>query len=208
MKVTAHRLQVWLVLFCLLTAFVGLFVFVGSSRAEGEAVTENMSLQESGMEIQIIGGYQPNSIANPTCLDNYESWPSSSHEKNNVSWSTDFMPPISTQYSVGTMDYQQFMDINGDGLLDYIYVFNKGDTLLQYSVNYSNYVGTTYTRVYVDGVEVQDKKWRYKSSCVYLNNGHGWNPAYRCMVIARSIGENKYEPVFYGDCADVENSTL
>lgn len=205
MKVSNRRVQMWVTLFCMLTALVSVFVFVGSSRAEGGVV--NDVVQEGGMEMHYVAGVQSKEIANPTCLDNYESWQNSSYEKVNVDWNTNFLVP----YSSGGIftPLQQFIDINGDGLLDYLYVNNQSQ-VLGYQYAYSNY-GSVYNHILVDGVEDQDQKWRYKDSCVYLNNGAGWDLVYRCVVRPRTlssekIGNNSHsysEPVFYGDCADV-----
>lgn len=206
MKVSYRRVQMWLMLFCILTAVVSVFVFVGSSRAEGEAVESGVELQD-GMEMQYVAGIQPKEIENPTCLDNYESWPSSSREKQNAKWSTDFLVPITI--GQGAQDIQQFMDINGDGLLDYLYVNNQYQ-IFGYEYHYGSY-GSSYSHILIDGVETQDKKWRIKNSCVYLNNGAGWDVAYRCVVSTKhlrteTVGRDQHhyrEPVFYGDCADV-----
>ncbi len=201
MKVFHRRLQVWLTLFCVLTAFVGLFIFIGSTRAEGEAV--DASVQESGMEMQMLTALQPNGVVNPNCLDNYENWPSSQHKKNNANWDLDFLIPTQPN-----LELNQFMDVNGDGLLDYLYILNS-QSVSEYK--YSSGMGSySYTRYFVDGVEIQDQKWHSQQACVYLNNGSGWDLAYRCMMkneLIRSewVGNTAYtdyEPMFYGDCAD------
>ena len=75
----------------------------------------------------------------------------------------------------------QFLDINGDGLLDYIY----------------------FLKMY-QGVTVNSN---LEGSCIILNNGNGWDIAYKCVALGPVVDDG-YKPLFYGDCADTEKSTL
>ena len=117
-----------------------------------------------------------NSVPNPTCLDNYASWNHSGTFDPDAEWNLDFMPKES--YSNGDTDDEfideQFVDLNGDGLADYFYRFSK---------YYSGYGG---------------QSWDY--TCVYLNNGSGFDAVYRCYSVV------DYSPLtqdYYGDCADM-----
>lgn len=101
----------------------------------------------------------------PGCLDNYNTLPSSTTFNYSAPWSTvNFY-----NGSNSTAGYQEkinnFVDINGDGLNDYFY---------RYSYVYSSK--------------------RREEACVLLNNGSGWDVAYRCLTI---------NGTYYGDCAQI-----
>lgn len=84
--------------------------------------------------------------------------------------------PYSLQFH-GSNQTSNFQDVNGDNLPDYVYAFNTidgGSNLMQ------TYMG-----------------------CVYLNNGAGWDKAYRCYAVTHtnsSTGEIT-DAQYYGDCA-------
>ena len=123
------------------------------------------------------------------CFDGWSSWPKSTKLKTDAIWSTAFMwgdhgdsnvstEPLvinNTQHLNPSKDlmalYNYFFinnfdrDLNGDGLPDYAYI-KRG----QYNS---------------DMYKMKD--------CVYLSNGQGWSPVYRCVH-----SWNYY----YGDCAD------
>lgn len=118
----------------------------------------------------VVGG----ATYNPSCLDNYGTWPQSDTRNTGAPWSLgDF-----TIFPAGTFvnfprDYglRQFIDLNGDGLLDFVY--------------------------YVKSLH-NDLSANNSSECVLLNNGQGWDIAYRC-VVTRS---GQQGVTYYGDCAD------
>ncbi len=84
--------------------------------------------------------------------------------------------PYSLQFH-GSSLTNNFQDVNGDNLPDYVYAYNTingGSNLLQ------TYIG-----------------------CVYLNNGAGWDKAYQCYAVTHtdtSTGEITTAE-YYGDCA-------
>ena len=120
------------------------------------------------------------------CADDYKSWPKSDKLKKDVPWSNAFMiTNIQQGYSntngsnmSGEMPKEYIMDLNGDGLVDYLYSAHS---------------------VY---------EWYDNIDCIYLHNGINWDPVYRCVGKREYYTQYKYNYVLYGDCADVENSTL
>jgi hypothetical protein len=120
---------------------------------QSAADSSSFALQALGME-------------NPQCLDNYTSWPQSSTFSAGGPWSTELI--FSGNYSHEITN--QFTDLNGDGLIDHIFLRNAGQL---YSTNRT-------------------------SACVLLNNGNGWDLAYRCVATANSSGAT-----YYGDCAQL-----
>ena len=67
------------------------------------------------MELQVI---RESGAVNPSCLDNYTTWHKSYTYKPNANWNTTMF--LSDQYITGTMN-GSFLDVNGDGLVDYLY---------------------------------------------------------------------------------------
>lgn len=102
-----------------------------------------------GAVIAAVGRNSPN----PSCMDNYRSWPTSQQFRADSQWSLAAFPsyPLGDASRVGVI--RQFMDINGDGLQDYIYL----------------------DKVTVEAVNQFE-------GCVLLNNGAGWTTAYKCLV--------------------------
>lgn len=84
--------------------------------------------------------------------------------------------PYSLQFH-GSSATNNFQDINGDNLPDYVYAFNTIDG------------GSNLVQTYM--------------GCVYLNNGAGWDKAYQCYAVTHAntgTGEIT-EAQYYGDCA-------
>ncbi|MCF7831092.1 hypothetical protein K9M41_03825 [Candidatus Gracilibacteria bacterium] len=129
-------------------------------------------------------------IIAPACLDNYEDLPHSREHTDNNDWSLSFLPfeawndepkdgwgaPI--PYFENPQAKREFvMDINRDGLSDFIY---------------------TYHAFHLHNAQVINREIQ---ECVLLNNGHGWEPVYRCYGI---INVDNNTGSFYGDCAVVD----
>jgi len=94
------------------------------------------------------------------CLTGHSTWPSSATLKTDSPWNMNFVRlNVGSNFSIR----EHFTDINGDGLLDYLFL-DTGATWLQ--------------------------------TCVYLNNGTGFEKAFRCIATQTS-GIWTYK----GDCA-------
>ena len=117
-----------------------------------------------------------------SCLDNYENWRKSTSFRANAPWSTAFIRDsnISSPNNFNT-------DLNGDGLVDYVYVAHSNVGLC------SHYGSTGGCQKYIDS-------YREMQDCVYLSNGNGWNLAYRCVSEKEKVGQNDIV-YYYGDCA-------
>jgi hypothetical protein len=98
--------------------------------------------------------YAAGGMPNPTCVDNHTAWNSSTTFKTDSAWSSVFM--VSTYANGTTQPLNQLIDLNGDGLPDYIYSQH------------------TYTTTPI--------RFNYMNDCIYLNNGNGWDLTYRCVV--------------------------
>lgn len=117
----------------------------------------------------------PSGVPNPTCLDNYQDWNHSNAYTDAEDWNVDFLPHaqiMSGSKYEGKTD--QFLDVNGDGLADYVYA-------LRY---YYQQNGQKITR---------------NSSCVYLNTGRGFESVYRCVA---HVDHNNDTEDYWGDCAE------
>lgn len=148
------------------TLFLSLALY-NSVPAQGQSTAAKTG--SDGVTAQRASG-----AVNPTCIDNYQSWNSSTVYKTTSDWNTSFMTStvIATLASAGSnalTPINQIQDLNGDGLPDYIYHQKATD-----------FVGSSATAI--------------EASCVYLNNGHGWDMTYRC-VAEPSTGK------YYGNCA-------
>ncbi len=89
--------------------------------------------------------------------------------------------PYSLQFH-GSNATNNFQDVNGDNLPDYVYAFNNIDG------------GTNLVQTYF--------------GCVFLNNGAGWDKAYQCYAVTHtntSSGEITLAQ-YYGDCAGAPSS--
>ncbi len=127
------------------------------------------------MDDPVVLGGREGPTANPTCVDHYDSWSHSTEFNPDAEWSLAYFPVVDLNTEPG---FRQFTDINGDGLLDFIYV-RKARVPQNYPEHNDTY------------------------SCLMLNNGHGWDLAYRCVVRKKGVQghQGEYEIVFYGDCA-------
>lgn len=112
----------------------------------------------------------------PSCIDNYTSWDHSNTFDSDAQWGIEFLPADWDDGS-STPNYldEQFVDLNGDGLSDYIYRYARWLT-----------GATTRKDIY---------------SCVLLNNGSGFDEAYKCRAIIYLNGPQTQN--YYGDCADI-----
>ena len=120
------------------------------------------------------------------CFDDIASYPWSTNYKEDVQWQIDFIPRGITRYEDGSTStyaeknqpYSQFLDINGDGLLDYLYVDSY--------------------EYYGPGIQVNYPK-KYLRSCVMINTGTNWERAYVCKATINYTGNDHFQ----GDCAEV-----
>lgn len=152
-----------------------IFILIGTISIKGSSnILNDQTINQSFDNIAFA--QQPSGLANPRCTDNYTTWNNSLTYNPNAQWSTNFMI---INYINGTTTqianiFNQ--DINGDGLVDYLYSGTSSQSTC----------GT--------------QKYYRTDSCVYLNNGKGWTPAYRCVVSCNQLS-GSYEVRFYGDCA-------
>jgi len=111
-------------------------------------------------------------FAKNRCFKNYQDWPRSSNFKKDVAWSTSFMEtpanPVDRRYI-----HERYRP-------DEYYVDYKTDYNGDYFPDY----------LYIH----RDEEGNKDMDCLYLSNGEGWEPAYRCV---RDRG------TYYGDCAMV-----
>lgn len=119
-------------------------------------------------------------VINPDCLDGFLSWPKSQVRKNNADWDTLLIPK--PDYAHYTLEPRQFLDLNGDGLIDYLY---QKKTL----------------RSYDNGSEIEAVN--RTQACVLLNNGSGWNIAFQCVSQAETQPDGSRPHTYYGDCAQL-----
>lgn len=110
-------------------------------------------------------------MSNPTCLDNYNTWNSSTTFKTDAAWSTAMVTTTPTMTSDEKPYSDISRDINGDSLPDYVHIYRKTGSSQ----------GTYYNEMY---------------DCVMLNNGEGWDIAYQCVAYADGAGLK-----YFGDCA-------
>lgn len=145
---------------------------------------------------------------NPQCLDGYASWPSSNFLKVNADWSNNFMIP-----AANPTRKDGIQDLNGDGLNDWYYLYTTNGTI-------PNSTNGCYRYSAIDGAGNPLRAYNTTQSCVYLNNGSGWDPAYRCVATLKLINTT-YDPIsgpnscggqytnytyqikYYGDCAQL-----
>lgn len=127
-------------------------------------------------------------IPNPSCLDNRDQWPHSQQYNANADWNPAMFPfetlrlgPSEDLPYNSERRREQLIDLNGDGLLDYLFIFHGH-----------------YWRINNQGADR-----RHALECVYLNNGHGWDGAYRCQSEV-DVSHNNNEIIsqnYWGDCA-------
>jgi hypothetical protein len=132
-------------------------------------VAPYLAIISLGMTLQAFA-YQDISLQHG-CTKNYTSWSQSATYKTGSNWNLQFIPKLlHYKKSIGGQFYdlddstpkilEQFIDINGDGGLDYVSSYRSPGNLVD---------------------------------CVYLNNGTGWTPVFRC--VKNGVGN------YYGDCA-------
>ncbi len=144
------------------------------------ALAKVQSAETDGYSEPEVGFSLQNSLqdkANPDCLDNYQSWPTSLTQKTGSQWDiTSFPKPLDGHYS---QLMRPMVDINGDGLVDYVHYMSKG-------VGYSSRYGIP--------------SYNNAQGCVMLNNGVGWDVVYKCVTALEVINGVKTVK-YYGDCA-------
>ncbi|WP_408030158.1 hypothetical protein [Tenacibaculum xiamenense] len=138
-------------------------------------------------------------VVDPGCMDNYHEWPRSTTRKESASWSLNNFPVLGNTQRADVKN--QFLDINGDGLVDYFYFDRRRSLLNSREVYYQN--GYRRTRLSQPSFVSTGE-----SACVLLNTGDGWDIAYRCKTAAEYLPENDdnievVEKVYYGDCAQL-----
>lgn len=171
--------------FILLLSLVITFSGTTLAQKAGSTVEEELSDLTQTLKILLIKK-QPeeqknlmvSSLPMPTegCIDNYKSWKTSGVYEGGSEWNMMFMarkPYISN--SPTNAEREQFTDLNGDGLADYLYSYRQ----------YSNGGG---------GIYATDRV------CFYLNNGAGFDRKFRC-AIDYEYGFGKNQKTYYGDCA-------
>lgn len=110
---------------------------------------------------------------NPDCTDNYDTWNNSTTYNENYPWSLDFIS--SGNFPANPKRIEQFIDLNGDGLLDY---------MMFEGMKYNSFENPQH--------------YNALTSCVYLNNGSGWEKASQCHIRY----DNAIQQIlYYGDCA-------
>ena len=134
--------------------------------------------------------------------DHYENWPKSMKFNKNAPWSSVFLFVEDNYTYAERMKYNQlsldskskpldakFIDLNGDGLLDYLY-YNHQIVDYQYLIN--------------DIDNVRNSKYMSMKDCILLNNGQGFDVAYRCVTDTEweSSGNEAVDVYYHGDCAD------
>lgn len=163
------------VLFTLgLLALVLSYLNISQASEVGQALNQGLNLGGNGGAV--VAGFG-NNTQNPTCLDNWENWPNSAQLNTNAQWSLVNFPmaPLGWWYDAdyeGRVGYynvdrvnNQFVDINGDGLQDYVYSYRE--------VNYQSRIN-------------------FMEDCVMLNTGSGWDVAYQCRIAPDNNGNVHY----------------
>ncbi len=121
---------------------------------------QNQAINPGGNGGIVVAGVDQNS-PNPTCVDNWRDWPSSRRFNPGGQWNLSGFPAYSAGQTDGVI--RQFIDINGDGLQDFVYS-NK------YVVSPVNQF----------------------EGCVLMNNGSGWTSAYKCLVQRDPEGDHAW----------------
>lgn len=113
------------------------------------------------------------------CTDGFKSWKQSSSLNSNAPWNLLFMKRrfYGNGFVEPDFENEHFIDLNGDGLVDYL--FSRKQNSKANGTNYSD-----------------------NQSCVYINNGDGFDLVYKCVYLTTSTNTNpNYTGTFYGDCA-------
>ena len=107
-----------------------------------------------GQDLSVVEASPRTGERVPSCIDNYTSWNSSTSRKTTSDWDITYIPYSYDQHDYKT-EMHQFSDINGDGLVDFLYLFRPA----------THGGGPQNVRGY----------------CVALNNGTGWDVVYQCV---------------------------
>ncbi len=132
-----------------------------------EQLSEDMSLEAHS------------SFMLPSCLSGITEDQASYTYTSETGWAANL---LMSPYATASLNVsrEEFFDINGDGLIDYMY-FKKART--------SVYEGSSRI-AYYDAPQV----------CILLNTGSGWEIGYRCSA---GFDKDAMLPIYYGDCADM-----
>ncbi len=172
---------------------VSLFAFLLYAFPSGAVDIVNPG-QWGGLVNEVLGQLEQD-IPNPACLDNYDELPRSQEYDATHNWNLSFIPfePwTGTSRVNGTQPAyfdsphprrEYFIDLDGDGLADYLYADHRSGE------------GGTLSRT--------------SQECVYINNGHGWDVRYRCYsrvwleiwVDEEGQRQSAIRQDYYGDCA-------
>ncbi len=115
----------------------------------------NAQFVSQAEEVPEISGIVYSSDESAPCLSDYQDWDSSGTFKSGVSWETYNI--IGQQNNGGgSIPVNQFLEINGDGLVDHVYYYNR----------------------------ISDNK-AYVDACTMLNTGSGWEIVYKCVTTAQ-----------------------
>lgn len=125
---------------------------------------KNLLISATALVITLLGIFGYASDRNPAqaesqasmkalqrCFWNYQSWAKSTTLKMDAPWSTLDIKSSPPWNNAGPVT-NQFLDVNGDGLLDHIY---------------SSYLNG-YGEIYIN-------------ECLLLNTGRGWTPGFKCV---------------------------
>lgn len=193
MKKPLHLyLSVSALLLTLLISFSGsTFAQKAGDSVEGELSKLTQTLEKLLIKKEVssekernLMAAQDHKIPVDSCIDNYKSkWKKSNTYDSSSDWNMLFM--ARKPHYGGSADQrslfekEQFIDLNGDGLVDYLYSDRH------------YYGASTFTS--------QDLV------CVYLNNGSGFDEVFKCVIEAADVNDGKggtvYKHIYYGDCA-------
>jgi hypothetical protein len=140
------------------------------------AEKEDTAVTTQTEEVAVMAAAMPSGTVKPSCMDNWQTWNHSNTFHEGAPWNLDFIArksyPSADDAPINTTE--QFIDLNGDGLSDYIYDYRY------YYVGYGN-------------------KYTKDQTCVYLSNGNGFDLAYHCYADIYYLPTASQD--FYGDCA-------
>lgn len=162
-----------------LTTLAAVCLLIGAQGGSWVKAEENEKIDASSAEsIQLMSREHlpesPNlpNIPNATCMSNLQEW-------DGGSTIYDGSNPYNNLFIVGTTPgMNTFLDINGDGLPDYIYALA------------TSAIGS-------------NEHTLHNRGCVYLNTGSGWQKVFACYTrtnINRSTGAIM-DQQYRGDCA-------
>lgn len=144
------------------------------------------------METQSASDPSEHEFENVPCLETggnyFKTWSSSFTRKTDADWAAWHFPKkYDDRYDHHR--YEQFMDINGDGLVDFFQIYTGHRT------DGSGYIS--------ESASDTGKKTYFspERTCILLNNGKGWDIAYKCISGMTYDENGKTIPIYYGDCA-------